>query len=88
LEKKWEYCGTVRQLLIDSEKKWGENIFSNQQSVVRVLGIVLFTTESRPALGLTQPPIQWVPGALSLKIKRLEEVKNAWKYYLYLYLCL
>jgi hypothetical protein len=24
------------------------------------------------ALGLTQPPIQWVPGALSLGIQRLE----------------
>jgi hypothetical protein len=30
------------------------------------LGIFLFTTASRPALGSTQPPIQWVPGALSL----------------------
>jgi hypothetical protein len=34
------------------------------------LGIFLFTTASRPALGLTQPPIQGVPGALSLGIKR------------------
>jgi len=30
------------------------------------LGIFLFTTASTPALGPTQPPIQWVPGALSL----------------------
>jgi hypothetical protein len=34
------------------------------------LGIFFFTTASRTALGLTQPPIQWVPGALSLGIKR------------------
>jgi hypothetical protein len=30
------------------------------------LGIFLFTTASRPALEPTQPPIQWVSGALSL----------------------
>jgi hypothetical protein len=30
------------------------------------LGIFLFTTASRTALGPTQPPIQWLPGALSL----------------------
>jgi hypothetical protein len=36
----------------------------------RGLGIFLFTTESRTALGPTQPPIQWIPGALSLEVKR------------------
>jgi hypothetical protein len=36
----------------------------------RGLGIFLFTTASRPALGLTQPPIHWVPGAVSLGVKR------------------
>jgi hypothetical protein len=36
----------------------------------RRLGIFLFTAASRPALGLTQLPIQWVPGALSLGVKR------------------
>jgi hypothetical protein len=55
------------------------------------LGIFLFTTASRTALGPTQPPIQWVPGALSLGVKRpgreadhsppsSAEVKNAWSY--------
>jgi hypothetical protein len=49
------------------------------------LRIFLFITESRPALGPTQPPIQWV------KVKRpgreaghsppsSEEVNNAWSY--------
>jgi hypothetical protein len=55
------------------------------------LGIFLFTTASRTALGPTQPPIQWVPGILSLGVKRpgreagyslpsSAEVKNAWSY--------
>jgi hypothetical protein len=57
----------------------------------RGLGIFLFTTVSRTALGATQPPIQWVPRALSLGVKRLgreadhsppssAEVKNEWSY--------
>jgi hypothetical protein len=33
------------------------------------LGIFLFTTVSRENLGPTQPPIQWVPGDISLEIK-------------------
>jgi hypothetical protein len=33
------------------------------------LGIFLFTSASRPPLGATQPPIQWLPGALSLGVK-------------------
>jgi hypothetical protein len=33
-------------------------------------GNFLFTTASRTALGPTQPPIQFVPGALSLEVKR------------------
>jgi hypothetical protein len=30
----------------------------------------LFYTSSRPALGSTQPPVQWVLGALSSRVKR------------------
>jgi hypothetical protein len=41
--------------------------FESQQG----LGIFIFTIVSRPALGTTQPPIQWVPEALSLGIKQL-----------------
>jgi hypothetical protein len=55
------------------------------------LAIFLLTTASRPVLEPTQPPIQWVPWALSLGVKRLgreadnlppssAEVKNAWSY--------
>jgi hypothetical protein len=57
----------------------------------RGLGIFPSTTVSRTALGPTQPPIQWVPGALSLGVKRpgreadhspsfSAEVKTEWSY--------
>jgi hypothetical protein len=56
---------------------------------VSFVGIFLFTTASRPALGPTQPPIQWVLWSVSLGIKRpgreadhtpasSVEIKNAW----------
>jgi hypothetical protein len=38
----------------------------------RGMGIYLFTTASSPALGPTQPPIQWVTGDLSPAVKRPE----------------
>jgi hypothetical protein len=55
------------------------------------LGIFLFTTSSRPALGPTQPPVKWIPGTLSVGVKRpgretdhsppsSAEVKNSWSY--------
>jgi hypothetical protein len=55
------------------------------------LGIFLFTTTSRMAVGLTQPPIQWVSRALPLGVKwpgheadhsppSSAKVKNAWSY--------
>jgi len=34
------------------------------------IGLFLFTTATRSALGPIQPPIQWLRGALSLGVKR------------------
>jgi hypothetical protein len=55
------------------------------------LGIFLFTIAYRPSLVPTQPPIQWVSGALSLGVKRwsvklitylqlVPKSKNEWSY--------
>jgi hypothetical protein len=55
----------------------------------RELGIFLFTTASRTAVEPTEPPIQWVLGALSLEVKRpgrkadhslVPRSKNEWSY--------
>jgi hypothetical protein len=47
------------------DKGLDDRVFESRQG----LGISLSTTVSRPALEPTQPPIQGVPGALSLGIK-------------------
>jgi hypothetical protein len=39
--------------------------------IFKFLLYFLFSKSSRPALGPTQPPIQWVQWALSLRVKRL-----------------
>jgi hypothetical protein len=55
------------------------------------VAIFLFSTPSRPALGLIQPPIQCLPEAISLGLKRqgreaddslvpIFGFKNAWSY--------
>jgi hypothetical protein len=51
-------------------QRWATGWMIGGSSPGRGQGIFLFTTESRPALGPTQPSIQWVLGALSLKVKR------------------
>jgi hypothetical protein len=55
----------MTQLLLHSVLRAGQS--DDQGSIPGGgLGIFLFDTVSRPALGPTQPPIQRVPGALSL----------------------
>jgi hypothetical protein len=85
---------TLLKIIIDI---WGAEIalgygLDDREFVSRQrLGIFLFTTASRPALRPTQPPIQWVPGVLSLGVKRpgreadhspppSADIKNAWSY--------
>jgi len=49
-----------------------------------MMGLFLFATASRPALGPTQPPIQWVPGVkrpgreADYSPPSSAAVKNAW----------
>jgi hypothetical protein len=69
------HCNTskLRAVIAQSVQRWDTGLtigvlwFDSR----RGLGIFLFTTSSRTALVPTQPPIQWVPGALSLRVKRL-----------------
>jgi hypothetical protein len=84
---------TQRSVIAQSVKRWatGWTIGVLGLDSWLGLGIFLFTTASRTALGPTQPPIQWVPGTISLGIKRREreahnspptnaEVKNGESY--------
>jgi hypothetical protein len=83
----------LRTVIAQSVQRWatgwtiGVLGFDSRQG----LEIFPFTTAYRTALGSTQPPIQWVPGALSLGVKRpgseadhsppsSAEVKNEWSY--------
>jgi hypothetical protein len=56
--------GTVQRYSVGLRA--GDRRFDSRQG----LGIFLFNTASRPVLGPTHPPIQWVPWVLSLQLKR------------------
>jgi len=60
-----------------------------QLPVGAMVGFLLFSTAYRPAVGPTQPTIQWVLGAFTMEVKLLgreadpsppssTEVKNTW----------
>jgi hypothetical protein len=63
----------------------------------QALGIFLFATVFTPGLGRNQPPIQWVPGAPFVGLKRpgreaehsppfSAEFKSAWSYPQYVFM--
>jgi hypothetical protein len=67
-------------------RKWAHDVWAGQLSIVsgywlddraieiwypvEAKGFFLLSCVSRPALGSTQPPVQWVPGVLSPGLKR------------------
>jgi hypothetical protein len=94
-----ESCHCHKQNWSTVQEKFNERSWSKDMQWIRLsgfdsrraLGIFLFTIASGTVLGPTQPPIQWIPGALSLEVKRpgreadhsppsSAEVKNAWGY--------
>jgi hypothetical protein len=80
-------------IIVGWPRKWvlRPNVINAKKVLCCLFGKWITATTSRTALGPTQPPIQWVLGALSLGVKRPRreadhsspsstEVKNAWSY--------
>jgi hypothetical protein len=83
--RRYDYYTTMSQFSVfDTRLRPGRPGFTYRWGAM--MGVLLFATSSRPARGLTQPPLQWVPG-----IKRPEreadhlftsfaEVNFSWNY--------
>jgi hypothetical protein len=56
-----------RDSSVDIETGYG---LDGPGSIAGRFKIFIFSTASRPALGATHPPIQWVTGAISPRVKR------------------
>jgi hypothetical protein len=56
--------------MAQSVQHWATGSIIGRFESRQELGIFLFTTASRPAVGPTQPPIHLVPGALSVGVKQ------------------
>jgi hypothetical protein len=69
----FSYRGQAASNYMKDDSDGGEQVIilkCGYFKILRGLGIFLFATASRTALRPTQPPIQWVPGALSMGVKR------------------
>jgi hypothetical protein len=88
LHTNWNLCGSWDSSVV---QRWVTGWIVGDSSPGGGWEIFPSTTASRPALGTTQPPIQWVPAAFFLGLKRpvceadhsppsSAEVKNAWSY--------
>jgi hypothetical protein len=85
----WSWRLIARGVATENYRLWA-GWWMNRGSFPSRTEIFLFSTASRPALGLTQPPVQWVAGILYLGIKEWSgreadqrppsgcEVKNAY----------
>jgi len=69
-EKDRQYCLKGKVELIPIALGYGLDDRGSRFNSQRELGIFPFTAASKTALVPTQPPIQWVPGALSLGSKK------------------
>jgi hypothetical protein len=89
----WVHFHTVTPFLMFTDSAVGIATgygLDDQGVGVRVpVGLRIFSTSSRPAMRPTQPPIQWIPAALSPGVKRQgreaddspptsDEVKKMW----------
>jgi hypothetical protein len=79
--------GSSVSIMTELRARWAGFNYQQEQSY----DFFLIATVSRPVLGPTQPPNQWVLGALSPEVKRVgreanrsspysAEIKNVWSY--------